>query len=136
MRVLLDTNVIVSAATTRGLCADVFRAVLSDHDLVTCRKVLDEVQRILRSKFSVAAELVSEYIELIAQDSIMAEPKTRPEVAFKDKDDVEIIAAAIAAGVHILVTGDAEMQRIKLVQGVRVLSPRAFWEKLKAQQGG
>lgn len=66
----------------------------------------------------------------------MAEPKTRPEVAFKDKDDVEIIAAAIAAGVHILVTGDAEMQRIKLVQGVRVLSPRAFWEKLKAQQGG
>ena len=27
MRVLLDTNVIVSAVTTRGLCADVFRAV-------------------------------------------------------------------------------------------------------------
>ena len=136
MRILLDTNVIVSAVTTRGLCADVFRAVLSDHDLITCGKVLDEVQRILRAKFSVPAELVSEYIELISHDSIMAGPETRPEVAFKDKDDVEIIAAAIAAGVHILVTGDAEMQRIKLVQGVRVLSPRAFWEELKVQQGG
>ena len=136
MRILLDTNVIVSAVTTRGLCADVFRAVLSDHDLITCGKVLDEVQRILRAKFSVPAELVSEYIELISHDSIMAEPETRPEVAFKDKDDVEIIAAAIAAGVHILVTGDAELQRIKLVQGVRVLSPRAFWEELKVQQGG
>ena len=33
MRVLLDTNVIVSAVTTRGLCADVFRAVLAAHEL-------------------------------------------------------------------------------------------------------
>ena len=136
MRVLLDTNVIVSAVTTRGLCADVFRAVLSDHDLITCGKVLDEVQRILRAKFSVPAELVSEYIELIWHDTIMAEPAGRPAVSIKDRDDVEIVAAAIAADVHILVTGDAELQRIKVVQGVRVLSPRAFWEELKVQQGG
>ena len=51
MRVLLDTNVIVSAVTTRGLCADVFRAVLSAHELVTCAQVLQEVRRILSMKF-------------------------------------------------------------------------------------
>ena len=51
MRVLLDTNVIVSAVTTRGLCADVFRAVLAAHELVTCAKVLQEVRRILGMKF-------------------------------------------------------------------------------------
>lgn len=134
MRVLLDTNVIVSAVTTRGLCADVFRTVLSDHCLVTCHKILDEVRRILRSKFSVPAELVSEYIELLSQDSIIAEPDARPVVAVKDRDDVEIIAAGIAAGVDVLVTGDAELQRVKYVQGVRVLSPRAFWEELKIQR--
>lgn len=135
MRVLLDTNVIVSAVTTRGLCADVFRAVLSDHDLVTCEKVLDEVQRILRSKFSVPAALVSEYIELLSHDTIKAEPGGMSAVAIKDGDDREIIAAALAADVQILVTGDAELQRLKRVQGMRVLSPRAFWEKLKARQG-
>ena len=135
MRVLLDTNVIVSAVTTRGLCADVFRAVLSDHDLVTCQKILDEVRRILRSKFFVPAELVSEYLELLSHDSIIAAPEARPAVAVKDRDDVEIIAAAIAAGARVLVTGDAELQRIKYVQGVTVLSPRAFWEELKVQKG-
>jgi hypothetical protein len=45
MRALLNTNVIVSAATTRGLCADVFRSVLAGHELVTCARVLEEVQR-------------------------------------------------------------------------------------------
>ena len=136
MRVLLDTNVIISAVTTRGLCGDVFRAVLSDHDLVTCRKILHEVQRTLRSKFSVPAELIAEYVELISDDAIVAEPGDMPVVQIKDRDDVEIIAAAIAGDVDVLVTGDAELQGLKSIQGVRVLSPRAFWEDLKAQRGG
>jgi putative PIN family toxin of toxin-antitoxin system len=135
MRVLLDTNVIVSAVTTRGLCSDVFRAVLSDHDLVTCRKILHEIQRILRSKFSVPAELIAEYVELLSHDAIMAEPGDMAVVQIKDRDDVEIIAAAITGAVDVLVTGDAELQALTSIQGVRVLSPRAFWEELKAQHG-
>jgi len=135
MRVLLDTNVIISAVTTRGLCSDVFRAVLSDHDLVTCRKILHEIQRILRSKFSVPAELIAEYVELLSHDAIMAEPGDMAVVQIKDRDDVEIIAAAITGAVDVLVTGDAELQALTSIQGVRVLSPRAFWEELKAQHG-
>ncbi len=135
MRVLPDTNVIVSAVTTRGLCADVFRAVLSDHDLVTCRKVLDEVRQILRSKFSAPAELVSEYIELLSHDTLIAEPEGTPVISIRDREDVEIVAAAIAAGVQVLVTDDAELHRLRLVQGVKILSPRAFWEELKVRQG-
>lgn len=135
MRVLLDTNVIISAVTTRGLCADVFRAVLSDHDLVTRRKILHEVQRILRSKFSVPAELVSEYVELVSRGAILAAPGETPVVRIKDRDDLEIIAAAIAGDAHVLVTGDVELQGIKNIQTVRVLSPRAFWEELKAHHG-
>jgi putative PIN family toxin of toxin-antitoxin system len=137
MRVLLDTNVIVSAVTTRGLCADVFRVVLSEHDLVTCSKVLHEVRRILRNKFAVPEEVISEYLELISQDAIMVEPKDLPgiRIKVKDKDDVEIVAAAVAGNVQVLATGDAELQGIKTIQTVRVLSPRAFWQELKAQQG-
>jgi predicted nucleic acid-binding protein len=73
MRVLLDTNVIVSAVTTRGLCADVFRTVLADHELVSCPKILQEIKRILQQKFSVPDRLITEYIELIREEAIMAE---------------------------------------------------------------
>jgi putative PIN family toxin of toxin-antitoxin system len=133
----LDTNVIVSAVTTRGLCADVFRVVLSEHDLVTCSKVLREARRILRNKFAVPEEVISEYFELTSQDAIMVEPKDLPgiRIKVKDKDDVEIVAAAVAGSVQVLVTGDAELQGIKTIQTVRVLSPRAFWQELKAQHG-
>jgi len=135
MRVFLDTNVIISAVTTRGLCADVFRAVLADHELVTCSQVLQEVRRILSTKFSVPEELIFEYLELINQDAIIAEPNDSPNVQIKDKDDVEIIGAAIVGKADVLVTGDKELHGIKSIQKVRIMSPRAFWEELTAQKG-
>ena len=135
MKVFLDTNVIVSAVTTRGLCADVFRAVLADHDLVTSTKVLQEVQRILKLKFAVPDELIAEYLEIIKEDSVLAEAGDLPVLSIKDKDDVEIVAAAVTAKANVLVTGDREVQGLKRIQGTRIVSPREFWGELTAQPG-
>jgi len=135
MRVLLDTNVIVSAVTTRGLCADAFRTVLADHELVACPKVLQEIKRILRHKFSVPDSLITEYLELIREEAIMAGSKDLPDVQIKDTDDIQIIGAAISGKADALVTGDREVQDIKRIQKLRIVSPRAFWEELTAQPG-
>ena len=134
MRVLLDTNVLVSAVTTRGLCADVFRAVLSAHELVTCAQVLQEVRRILGIKFNVPGQLIAEYLELIGQDAIVAEPGDLPDLPIQDRDDAAIVAAAIAARAEVLVTGDHELQSLKNAGKVRIISPRAFWEELTAHE--
>jgi putative PIN family toxin of toxin-antitoxin system len=134
MRVLLDTNVIVSAVTTRGLCADVFRAVLAAHELVTCPQVLQEVRRILSIKFGVPEQLIAEYLELIGQEAIVAAPEDQPDLPIEDQDDAPIVAAAIAAGAQVLVTGDHDLQGLKSIGKVRIISPRAFWEELKGQE--
>jgi uncharacterized protein len=134
VRVLLDTNVIVSAVTTRGLCADVFRAVLAAHELVTCPQVLQEVRRILRIKFGVPEPLIAEYLELIGQEAIMAESEDLPDLPIQDQDDAAIVAAAISARAEVLVTGDHELQSLKTIGQLRIISPRAFWEELTAQE--
>ena len=134
MRVLLDTNVIVSAVTTRGLCADVFRAILAEHELVICSQVLQEVRRILRIKFGVPEQLIAEYLELIGQEAIMAESEDLPDLPIRDQDDAEIVAAAISARAEVLVTGDHELQGLTSIGKLRIISPRAFWEELTAQE--
>ena len=134
MKVFLDTNVIVSAVTTRGLCADVFRTVLAEHQLVTSPRVLQEAKRILKLKFSVPDVLVNEYLELIEEDAIVAHTTDIPVPGINDKDDIEIVAAAVGAGANVLVTGDREVQSIKSIRKVRIVSPRAFWEELTANQ--
>ena len=60
MRVFLDTNVLVSAFATRGMCADVLRVVLAEHTLITSEVVLRELSRVLRTRIGMPSRLVEE----------------------------------------------------------------------------
>ncbi len=134
MKVFLDTNVLASAAATRGLCADVLREVFASHDFLISEQILNELQRVLRSKFSVDEDLIDDFIWLLHQGTVLAQPAELPKVDLQDKDDLPILGAAIAAGAEVLVTGDKELLELRHVGDLEILSPRQFWEKLKAPQ--
>jgi uncharacterized protein len=133
VRVFLDTNVLASAAATRGLCADVLREVLTSHELLISAQVIRELKRVLRTKLGVAQELVDDFVWLIQQDTVLARPAQLPKVEIEDQDDLFILSAAISARADVLVTGDKELQDIGEIANLVILSPRQFWEKLKAQ---
>jgi uncharacterized protein len=134
MKVFLDTNVLASAAATRGLCADVFREVFASHELFISDQVLTELRRVLRLKFGVGQDLIDDFIWLLEQDSVPAQPAQLPGIELKDKDDLAIVGAAITAGVEVLVTGDKELLGLGRFFNLEILSPRQFWERLKTQQ--
>jgi len=134
MKVFLDTNVLASAAATRGLCADVVRQVLASHQLFISDQVLNELESVLRSKFGAGQDLIDDFIWLLQQDSVLVQPGQLPKVKLQDKDDLLILGAAIASGAEVLVTGDKELLELGDIEGLEILSPRQFWEKLKAQQ--
>ncbi len=133
MKLFLDTNVLASAAATRGLCADVLREALASHELVVSEQVLRELRRVLRSKFRVDRELVDEFISLLEQVTVLAQPSPLPGIKLEDRDDVAIVGAAVAGGAEVLVTGDKELLGLKRIDRMELLSPRQFWEKLKVQ---
>jgi len=133
VKVVLDTNVLASAAATRGLCADVLRAVLAEDELVICRQTTDELHRVLTEKFGVSPSLVREFLWLIRQDTTTVEPRMLPEIPIKDRDDLGILAAAISAEADVLVTGDKELQDSVQVERTAILSPRAFWNRLRKE---
>lgn len=134
MKVFLDTNVLASAAATRGLCADVLRQVFASHQLFISEQVLNELNSVLRFKFGVGQDLIDDFIWLLQQDTVLAQPTQLPRVELQDKDDLPILGAAIAAGAEVLVTGDKELLELGHIKDLEILSPRQFWEKLKAQQ--
>lgn len=132
MKVFLDTNVLASAVATRGLCVDVFREVLSSHELIISKSLLKELRRVLQRKFGVPASLVSEFINMLQQDTVLADSSDLPDVKIKDKDDLIILAAALSGDADLFVTGDKELLSLKNAENMEIISPRLFWEKLKA----
>jgi putative PIN family toxin of toxin-antitoxin system len=134
VKVFVDTNVLVAAVATRGLCADVFRAVLASHELVVSQQVLGEVRRVLRVKLGTRPGPVADFIRLLEQEAEVAPPARLPGIELNDRDDVPILGAAIAARAEVFVTGDRKLAELGTVEGMRVVSPRQFWEGLKSSR--
>ena len=84
MRIFLDTNVLSSAVATRGLCADVLREVLTRHDLIISSALLKELKLVLQKKFSVPSQLISGFIAILQQDTILALPIDYSGIQIKD----------------------------------------------------
>ena len=133
MRVFLDTNVLASAAATRGLCSDVLREVFASHELIVSEYLIKELKRVLTDKFNLPRDIREEYIWLLHQDTIVAEEADPPPIQLKDKSDIPILGAALQAKADVLVTGDLELQSLERVGELLILSPRGFWERLKTQ---
>ena len=134
MKVFLVTNVIVSATATRGLCADVFREVLLSHELIVSEQLLTEVSRVLSAKFGASAEMIENVTRLLKQDTIFSQPSDPSEITIKDRDDLLILASALAGKAEVLITGDKELQALGSIHNLEMISPRQFWEKIVGQQ--
>jgi putative PIN family toxin of toxin-antitoxin system len=125
--------VLVSAVATRGLCADVLREILVSHQLVISSSLIDELKNILHTKIGIPQEIISDFIELLTQDSIFSEKTTLTHIDVRDKDDIVILSNALNGNAEIFVTGDKELLELGIVQSMRIVSPRMFWEALKTQ---
>ena len=131
MRVFLDTNVLVSAFTTRGLCEDVLREVLASHDLIVSVLLFNELERTLRGKFKIPKTLISEILIFFGEDTILSKVGDYPDVEIRDQDDLALLSCALEGRADIFVGGDKELIELRRVSDLEILSPRAFWEKLK-----
>ncbi len=133
MKVFLDTNVLVSAVATRGLCADVLREVLVSHQLVISAPLIQELKNALREKLGLPHELISEFVEILKQDTTLSTPAALPGIEIEDKDDLIILSSALSGEADLFITGDKELLELKNLGDMEIVSPRAFWEILKAQ---
>lgn len=130
LRIALDTNLIVSALATRGLCADLFQTVLAEHDLVIGETVLGELRHVLPRKLRVPAATIDVHETFLQrQVTVVAAEKTgargEPEPA-----DAAVPAGAAAGAADVLVTGDEDLLAIHDPR-VKIASPRQLWELIR-----
>ena len=127
MKVVLDTNVLVSGIFFSGPPAEILRAwSQGKFKLVLSREILDEYTR-------VSAELADKFpdmdfrriLDLVVVRSEICSPTALPKRVCEDPHDDKFIAAAIDR-TKIIISGDKHLLRVSGYQGVSVLTPRQF----------
>ena len=134
-RVCLDSNVLVAAFVARGLCADLLRVVLAEHQLIVPAVVAEEVRRVLVSKLGAGPEEVSAVNAIFEQAGIVPTGMGASPLSLRDPDDERVLADALAAGAEILVTGDHDLLVVAGDAPIRILSPRGFLGLVREGRG-
>lgn len=123
MRVLLDTNVVISALLfPSSTPATAVQLVLQEHQLVLTEWVLVELREVVARKRPDLLPPLERF--LVSVDYEVAEPGASA-VPISDPDDQPILDAAIATAVDVLVTGDKHFLALN-VDSPQIMTARAF----------
>ncbi len=130
MKVVFDTNVLLSAFLTEGLCSKLLlRAKRGEFDLYLCPFILHEFRDKLKNKIKATPIEIREAISLVTEAASMTAPEisdVRVYKASRDPDDDKVIACAVSVGADYIVTGDSDLRQIGSYGAVRMISPRSF----------
>jgi putative PIN family toxin of toxin-antitoxin system len=132
VRVCLDTNVLIAAFASRGLCSDVLRAVLTEHDLILGEVILAEFRRVLKTKFKVPEDRIASAVAVFSTVEIVPKPAEPSALKVRDRADRWVIATAQVGQADVLVSGDSDLLDVADQAPLPILSPRAFWELLRS----
>ncbi|MFQ6045847.1 MAG: putative toxin-antitoxin system toxin component, PIN family [Gemmatimonadales bacterium] len=130
MRIALDTNVIVSALATRGLCADLFQAVLAEHDLLVGETVLGELRRVLTRKLRLPDATIDAIEAFLQRQAIVVTAERVAATGKLEPADGTVLAEAAAGAADVLVTGDNDLLEIQ-DPPLTIASPRQLWELIR-----
>jgi len=131
VRLVLDTNVLISAFISRGLCTEVLEHCAKHHVLVTSPAIIEELRLKLLTKFRVPPHAVEEAAAALFAGMEVVDPRALPDRVSRDADDDVVIATAVSGGCAAIITGDRDLLDLTAHGGVRIVSPRQFWELLK-----
>ena len=128
IKVVLDTNVLISGIFWNG---PPFKILEAWHQrlftLVLSSSILEEYRR-------VAAEIgkkkhvepVDEILGIIETHSVIVKPTPFVQQVCKDGDDDKFLEAAVAAKADYVVTGDAELLRVRTYETFEIIRPTQF----------
>jgi len=128
VKLVIDTNVLLSGSLWKGMAAKLVDVVLDgDAMLCTSDDLLAELAEVLqREKFSArlqqsgreAATIVTQFREVghVVEPVVIAVP-----AALRDADDTHVLACAVAASADMIVTGDQDLLVLAVFEGIPIV---------------
>jgi len=129
MKIVFDTNVLLSAFITQGLSTRVLDICIDYHQLFISEFIINEVVEKLEIRFKVKKNEIKNVKIFLTNAFLKIEPKSEKPAICRDKDDNNILQLADYINAHLIITGDKDLLVLKEFNKTVIVSPRQFMEK-------
>ncbi|MEA5617898.1 putative toxin-antitoxin system toxin component, PIN family [Cronbergia sp. UHCC 0137] len=128
MKVIIDTNVLVSAVLKGREPRDVIQFVVDSPncDWIVSQEIVAEYQDVLsRKKFKLTDEVRKEWLDVIDLVTTLVDVQVTIDFA-RDRKDEKFLACAVSAGADFLITGDADFNEAQNLVNTTIVSVSIF----------
>ena len=130
MRVVIDTNILVSAAIAGRKPASIITWIINqpDYEWVVSEEILAEYQEVLsRGKLKLTDVQKERWFDLIQDSTKLIDISI--EIDFpRDQKDAKFIACALSANADFLITGDRDFTEVQSLENTLIISVSLFAE--------
>jgi len=132
LRVILDTNVLISAILFGGKPRRILeKAIRGEIRLCLSEPMLEELKGVLqRSKFDYSPEMIQIILTELMSISDFVNPSETINIVAEDPEDNRILECAVAANADYVITGDSHLLKLNKYLNIDVLNVAVFLEKL------
>ena len=124
LRVVLDTNVLVSATISNGKSRELLRkGIENQFSIITSDLILNELETALRRpKFKTSKDEIDRIILALTLSSEVIDVKSKFQAVKEDRKDDMIINTAFDGRVDIIVTGDRHLLELENFKGIKIIT--------------
>jgi putative PIN family toxin of toxin-antitoxin system len=132
-RIVLDTNVLISAILFGGPPRDVLKLVISGTTGCSLSlAILDELRDVLqRPKFKFSSEQSFNILEELHAACEIINPTVKINVITEDPDDNKILECAVETQANFIVSGDRHLLDLVEFREIKILTPTAYIRMIK-----
>ena len=127
VRVVVDTNVLVSAVINNGKSRKLVFKLLEAHVVVLSSQMLAELADVLsRGKFLVTGVQVDKFISILVGKAQIVQVSSISEVVLEDPDDDIVLCTALGGKADYIVSGDRHLLKLACYGKTRIVSVNEF----------
>ena len=131
-RVVVDTNVLVSALIAKGKPLALVQRLLDKHTVVLSSQILAELADVLsRDKFTITKAQIDWFISLLLRKSTIISASGNLKIILEDPDDNIVLLTAINGKANYIVRGDKHLLTLKKFEGIEIVTISQLLEILR-----
>lgn len=128
-RIVLDTNILISALVYGGKPEQIYDFVLEKQLIaITSPILLSELREILIKKFNFELDRIKQLEQIISHNFTVVNPN-KIVAQTRDDDDNRVLEAALEGGCNYIVTGDKDLLDLKIYKNIKIVTPDIFLEE-------
>ena len=127
MRIVLDTNILISAIFFGGLPRLALQMSMQEpRVLITSPVLIEEFKRVLIDRFGVPLAGAENILIEYQRTAKLVHPKTRLNIVTNDPSDNRILECAVEGKADAIVSGDRHLLALKIFRGIPIVTVREF----------